>query len=713
MIKPSNIFKMNKKLFKVILGPQRLMVTMSCVLFHGFGLAQEEKPKKPNILFIYTDDLGYGDIGVFFQNQRKNEGDRSKPWMSTPNLDQMAKTGAMLTQHYAAAPVCAPSRASLLTGLSQGHANVRNNQFDKALTNNHTLGNVLQKAGYATSVIGKWGLQGDRRWSYNNGAWTARPIDRGFDYFYGYMQHRDGHEHYPNEGLYRGKKSVWENTTEINSGLDKCYTGDLWTAAAKRWIIDKVESRSQPFFMFLSYDTPHAVLELPTQAYPEGGGLKGGLQWVGKLGQMINTASGNPDSYFHPDYEHATYDHDNDQTTAEILWPETFKRYATSVRRIDDAIGDIIQLLKDLKIEDNTLVVFSSDNGPSKESYLPENFVENTPDFFDSFGPFDGIKRDVLEGGLRVPTIARWPGSIPENTVVTTPNISYDWLPTFTDAAGLPSPANSDGVSLLPTLTGVGDQKKGTVYIEYFQNGKTPDYKEFSPQNRNRVRKEMQVVILEGLIGLRYDVKSADDDFEIYDVGKDTHQSNNLALFDSLNPIQKRMKDRVLQVRMPDTSAVRPYDGEAIPALRPQPRSKGLRWKSYGGNFPWLPKMDDLVNNGSGTVKNPSKIRYNKINSDYFLLEGYIEIKTKGNYELRFSSVDKAIVRVHDITVFDADYGYNPSAEMMENMYFEEGFHPIRIYLKNSKKERNPFILSLKLEGSSSTAPVEFFVRDT
>ena len=709
MIKPSNIFKMNKK----HLGPSGLMVIILCTLMPSLGLAQQKNPQKPNILFIYTDDLGYGDIGVFFQNQRKEEGDKAKPWMSTPNLDKLAKSGAMLTQHYAAAPVCAPSRASLLSGLSQGHANVRNNQFDKALANNHTLGNVLQRAGYATSVIGKWGLQGDRRWSYNNGEWTARPTDRGFDYFYGYMQHRDGHEHYPNEGLYRGKKSVWENNTEIKDGLDKCYTGDLWTAAAKRWITSKAENGSQPFFMFLSYDTPHAVLELPTQAYPEGGGLKGGVQWVGKHGQMINTANGEPDSYFHPDYEHATYDHDNDHKTAEIPWPETFKRYATSVRRIDDAIGDIMKLLKDLKIEDTTLVVFSSDNGPSKESYLPEGFVENTPDFFDSFGPFDGIKRDVLEGGIRVPTIARWPGSIPENKVVTTPNISYDWLPTFTDAAGLPSPANSDGVSLLPSLTGVGDQDQGLVYIEYFQREKTPDYEEFSLQNRNRRRNEMQLILMEDLIGLRYDIKSANDDFEIYDVSKDTRQGKNLASQDSLNHLQQMMKKRVLQIRMPDTSAVRPYDGEAIPALRPQPRSKGLRWKSYGGNFPWLPKMDDLVNNGSGTVKNPSKIRYNKINSDYFLLEGYIEIKTKGNYELRFSSVDKAIVRVHDITVFDADYGYNPSAEMMENMYFEEGFHPIRIYLKNSKKERNPFILSLKLEGSSSTAPVEFFVRDT
>ncbi|MEO6914623.1 MAG: sulfatase-like hydrolase/transferase, partial [Chitinophagaceae bacterium] len=376
--------------------------------------------KKPNIILILTDDLGYGDIGVFFQNQRARNKDRSEPWTSTPNLDKMAAQGAMLMQHYCAAPVCAPSRASLLTGLSQGHVNVNDNQFDKALQDNYTMGNVLQMSGYATAAIGKWGLQGDKRWDKDGDKWLGQPLNRGFDYFYGYMRHNDGHEHYPKEGLYSGRKEVYENKTEVSAGLDKCYTGDLWTAAAKNWIINHEQTKAtQPFFMYLAYDIPHAVLELPTQAYPAGGGLKGGVQWLGKPGQMINTASGTIDSWTHPDYEKATFDNDKNTNTPETAWPAMYKRYATSVRRIDDAVGDLLKLLADLKIDDNTLVVFTSDNGPSIESYLRSPNDNYKADFFNSFGPFDGIKRDVLEGGERMPTIARWPGTIPSKKIVT------------------------------------------------------------------------------------------------------------------------------------------------------------------------------------------------------------------------------------------------------------------------------------------------------
>ncbi|MGS0525270.1 sulfatase-like hydrolase/transferase [Zobellia nedashkovskayae] len=165
-----------------------------------------EATKKPNIIYILTDDLGYGDIGAFFQNQRKETDDRSEPYALTPHLDKMASEGAMLTNHYTAAPVCAPSRSSVLLGVSQGHANVRDGQFDKALADNNTLGNIMQRAGYTTAAIGKWGLQGSSKWSENGDSWPAHPNNRGFDYYYGYMRHRDGHEHYPVEGVFRGKK---------------------------------------------------------------------------------------------------------------------------------------------------------------------------------------------------------------------------------------------------------------------------------------------------------------------------------------------------------------------------------------------------------------------------------------------------------------------------------------------------------------------------
>jgi arylsulfatase A-like enzyme len=169
--------------------------------------AKTSKPQKPNIIFIMTDDLGYGDLGVLFQNQRAKDNASGTPREFTPNLDRMAAEGAVMPHHYSAAPVCAPSRASFLLGRSQGHANVRDNQFDKALGNNLTVASALRKAGYATAAIGKWGLQGREGKAPN---WTAHPLNRGFDYFLGYIRHRDGHEHYPKEGLYRGKKEVYE-----------------------------------------------------------------------------------------------------------------------------------------------------------------------------------------------------------------------------------------------------------------------------------------------------------------------------------------------------------------------------------------------------------------------------------------------------------------------------------------------------------------------
>ena len=252
-------------------------------------------------------------MGAFYQNQRAALHDRSVPFFSTPNIDTLAKDGARLTQHYSAAPVCAPSRASLLSGLTQGNANVRDNQFDKALADSHTLGTVLQQAGYATAAIGKWGLAGGDWESKDNKnpsidapasqkaaayrTWTAFPTRRGFDYFFGYVRHVDGHFHYPKED----GREVWQNDHEIAADLDKCYTADLWTAQAKKWITEQTAAHpSQPFFVYLAYDTPHAKLQNPPCPYPAGGGLTGGVQWTGKPHAMLNTSIGTPDGYMFP-----------------------------------------------------------------------------------------------------------------------------------------------------------------------------------------------------------------------------------------------------------------------------------------------------------------------------------------------------------------------------------------------------------------------------
>jgi arylsulfatase A-like enzyme len=219
-------------------------------------------PAKPNIIFILCDDLGCGDVGVFFQNQRAARKNRNVPSFATPQIDSLGHEGVMLTQHYCGAPVCAPSRGSLLTGLTQGHCAIRDNQFDKALPDTLTLGSVLQKAGYATAAIGKWGLQGKAEGAKGKGKKTspanetpAYPTRRGFDHYFGYVAHRDGHAHYPKED----GNQLWENDREISEDLDLCYTADLFTAHAKKWIVEqKTAKPEQPFFIYLAYDTPHA-----------------------------------------------------------------------------------------------------------------------------------------------------------------------------------------------------------------------------------------------------------------------------------------------------------------------------------------------------------------------------------------------------------------------------------------------------------------------
>ena len=642
---------------------------------HKPGNAQ--KAMAPNIIFILTDDMGYGDLGVFFQNQRKQH--KNLPYQLTPNLDQMAASGVKFTNQYSNAPVCAPSRASFMTGMNQGNASVRDNQFDKQIENNHTIANMLKSAGYATAAIGKWGLQGETKEEPN---WPAHPSKRGFDQFYGYMRHADGHEHYPFEGLYRGKKEVYDNYTNVGSDLSKSYTTDLWTAYAKKWIVDHEQGKQakQPFFMFLAYDAPHAVLELPTQAYPAGGGLKGGLQWTGKKGAMINTASGEIDSYVHPDYANATYDDDQNVNTPEKPWPDTYKRYATANRRIDDAIGDVMQLLKDLNISENTLVVFSSDNGPSIESYLPKGYVPNSPEFFGSFGPFDGIKRDVWEAGLRMPVLASWPSKISAGQTIALPSMLSDWMPTFAEAANIPAAARLDGVSLLPALTGKGKQEQGQVYVEYTEGGNTPDFKSFEASRRGRKRNQMQMIRIGDLAGVRYNIKSADDDFEIYDVVKDPKETNNLGGNPAYRSLQEKMKAKVLQGRRVDAEAPRPYDAALIPAVKPQIKLiPGISWKFFKGDFPWVVTEKGRTPAQKGTTASLNTTKTPKT-AGMVLYEAWFKATKDGAYSFSIESNGKAYVRLHEAELLDADYGYSPGQEISNTVKLKAGYHPIKIY---------------------------------
>ncbi|MDP4626119.1 MAG: sulfatase-like hydrolase/transferase [Akkermansiaceae bacterium] len=629
---------------------------------------------KPNIIFILTDDMGWGDYGVFFQNLRKEKADPSEPWHLTPALDQMAAEGISFPDHYCPAPVCAPSRASLLLGVHQGHANIRNNQFDKALDDNHTLASVLSTAGYETAAIGKWGLQGylgkEAKKNKSKGSpaeWEAYPTKRGFDFYHGYVRHSDGHAHYPKED----KKPVWENDTEISADLKGCYTTDLFTARAKKWIIDHREkSSAKPFFLYLAYDTPHAALQLASQPYPKGGGTNGGIQWTGEKGNMINTAGGTPDSFVHPDYASATWDHDKNPATPEQAWPDVYQRYASMVRRIDECVGDLLKTLTDLGIDDETLVIFTSDNGPSKESYMKEPY---NPDFFNSFGSYDGIKRDVLEGGIRVGAILRWQGTAAPGTVSHLPSQFHDWMPTFCELAGFLPPARADGTSLVPTITGKGKQKTPQVYIEYENNSRTPDYKEFTKEHRNRNRGQMQAIRFSDFMGVRYGVKSHADPFEIYNVTTDPQQKNNLAA--SMPEMQQQMHDAVLRMRRPNSTSKRPYDAEFIPSIEVETES-GVKVESSSIKSPWLARTN-LMSADSEVI---SKIIPSHGN-DTLRVSGYIDIPADGTYTFHLSAGATALLRIHEATVIDC--AYKPSEnESAGEINLARGKHPFRLYLE-------------------------------
>lgn len=639
----------------------------------------------PNIIFILCDDLGYGDIGVFYQNERARLADRSVPFFTTPHIDMLARDGVKLTQHYCGAPVCAPARASLLSGLTQGHANVRDNQFDKALADSHTLGTVLRQAGYTTATIGKWGLQGSAKSRGTEideegsaARWPAYPTKRGFDYYYGYVRHQDGHFHYPKED----GREVWENNREVSSGLDLCYTTDLFTARAKKWITEQThEPQKKPFFLYLAFDTPHAQLVNPPCAYPAGGGLTGGVQWTGKLGAMINTATGTMDGWMHPDYMNATWDDDHDLATPEVPWPDVQKRYANDVRRIDDCVGDVVQLLKDLKIADNTLVVFTSDNGPAIESYLAKE--PYAPTFFHGFGPFDGIKRDTLEGGERVPTLVRWPQKISGGRVDKHPSGQWDWLATFAEVAGLPALAASDGVSLLPSLTGNGAQRPSTVYVEYFEKGKTPNFREFAPAHRGQHRGQMQSIYLNDYKGLRYNVQSADDDFAIFDLTKDPKEAHDLAVDPKFASLQTAMKARVLQVRMPDSSAKRPYDDALVPPVVDAPSGAGgITWALFPGEWPWLPDFRTLSPAQTGIAQQIGLPPVAEGKPFGVAFEGFFHAASDGKYTFTVNSDADAMLFLHDIRVIGEPMK-NTGGRLSGSVRLQAGWHPLRLYYRH------------------------------
>jgi len=419
----------------------------------------------PNIIYILADDLGYGDLSCYGQDK-----------FSTPHLDQLARQGIRFTRHYSGSTVCAPSRSVLMTGLHTGHTQVRGNQevrpegqwplADSVLT----MAERMKEAGYVTGAFGKWGLgfpgsEGD-------------PVNQGFDLFFGYNCQRYAHRYYP--------EYLWENEEKVMlPGNDwsstETYAPDVIQEKTLEFIRN---NRDTSFFAYLPIVIPHAelivpddeILQLYLDKYPE-------EAYVGRPG-----ADYGPDMvigmYCSAEFPHATF--------------------AAMVHRIDLYVGQIVEELEELGIAENTLIMFTSDNGPHQEGGAD-------PEFFNSSAGLRGVKRDLYEGGLRVPMIASWPGTIEGGRITDHVSAFWDVLPTLSDLAGF-NVDRTDGISFLPVLLGEEQPAHEFLYWEFHERG------------------GKQAILADPWKAVRLGVgQNPDGPLELYNLDEDPHEKNNVA----------------------------------------------------------------------------------------------------------------------------------------------------------------------------------------
>jgi len=387
------------------------------------GVAAGQSPdagRAPNIIYIMADDLGYGDLGCYGQED-----------ILTPNIDRLAREGMRFTDHYSGSTVCAPSRCCLLTGLHTGHAYVRNNrQVRKSgqlpLTEGtDTIARRLQQAGYRTGVVGKWGL------GYPGS--VGVPRNQGFDYFFGYLCQGHAHNYWP-EYLYRNEERVplpgnRVTPSDLYEGSGVAYervsySHDVMAEEALSFIRREAGA---PFFLYFAPTIPH-----------------------------VNNEAGGEGLEVPSDEPYTGRD-----------WPQQLKNYAAMITRLDSDVGRIVLLLRELGIDRDTIVVFTSDNGPEP----PVHGFD--PEFFDSAGPFRGMKTTIYEGGIRVPLVARWPGRIAKGSVSGHVSANWDFFPTALEIAGIDDGCGCDGISYLPALLGRRQTPHDFLYWEYERRGKT------------------------------------------------------------------------------------------------------------------------------------------------------------------------------------------------------------------------------------------------
>ena len=430
------------------------------------GETSEDEPRarRPNIVFFLADDLGIGDVGPYGQRQ-----------IRTPNIDRLAAEGMRFTNAYSGATVCAPSRSTLMSGLHTGHSPVRaNGGGNPILPADVTVAEVLKGAGYRTGCFGKWGL-GDI-------GTTGVPWEQGFDEFFGYLHQVHAHFFYPEYLWKNGEKFPLEgNSRETAAGV---YSADVIHQQAMEFLRSHVrqskalaaqapDGEEIPFFLYLAYTPPHAEYQVPSDSAAE---------YAGKFPEEpIPAANG-----------HAAQ-------------PEPYATYAGMITRLDGYLGEVLAALDELGVAEETLVIFSSDNGPS-----PPN---GNLDLFDSNGPFRGRKGDLYEGGIRAPMVARWKGRVAPGSESELPTAFWDFLPTAADLAGVPAPEGLDGVSIAPTLTGEGEQaEREFLYWEHPGADASAYYRAARMGPWKAVR------------------KGQDADLELYNLEIDVGETNNVAL---------------------------------------------------------------------------------------------------------------------------------------------------------------------------------------
>lgn len=420
-----------------------------------------QKQPKPNIIFILADDLGYGDVGCYGQQKIK-----------TPNIDALAKSGMKFTQFYSGSTVCAPARVSLMTGLHTGHTPVRGNKSfqpegqaplpDSSIT----IATELQKAGYATAAIGKW--------SMGYITTSGSPSKKGFEKFYGYNCQSLAHNYYPDH--------IWDNErrVEIPENVIKpsVYSADLFQRKALEFITD--QKSDKPFFLYLPYTLPHVDLTPPHDSL---------YNYYVKLFNeepLVETNKRNLNGQFVELYPHAAA--------------------AAMVARLDTYVGEIIAAVNKKGIAENTVIVFTSDNGPHREK-------GGDPEFFNSNGIYQGIKRDLYEGGIRVPLIISWKGKIKAGQESDHIGAFWDFFPTFQQMAGLPASKNIDGISILPLLQNKQQAEHAYLYWEFHEGG------------------GKQAVRWKNWKAIRLNVSNGKESAtELYDISKDPSEKINVAV---------------------------------------------------------------------------------------------------------------------------------------------------------------------------------------